>query len=157
MKKSRLPGFLLVLLAGCSRQAAGPDGDFKWQELNSPAKPGSKVPNLFAAKDGRIYLSWVDKTPADAAGENPHALFYSIYHGDEWSSPQIVAAGNNWFVNWADFPSLTVLADGMIAAHWLAKSGEGTYAYDVNIACHGAASRRHAHRTWVCVDVAVAG
>jgi hypothetical protein len=44
-----------------------------------------------------------------------------------------VAEGENWFVNWADFPSVIALADGSLAAHWLVKSGPGTYAYDVNI------------------------
>ncbi|MGH9939862.1 MAG: sialidase family protein, partial [Blastocatellia bacterium] len=41
--------------------------------------------------------------------------------------------GANWFVNWADFPSMIALPDGSLAAHWLVKSGTGTYAYDVNI------------------------
>jgi hypothetical protein len=45
-----------------------------------------------------------------------------------------VAEGDNWFVNWADFPSVIALTDGSLAAHWLVKSGTGTYAYDVNIA-----------------------
>jgi hypothetical protein len=39
----------------------------------------------------------------------------------------------NWFVNWADFPSMVALPDGSLAAHWLVKSGTGTYAYDINI------------------------
>jgi hypothetical protein len=47
---------------------------------------------------------------------------------------QTVAEGENWFINWADFPSVIALADGSLAAHWLVKSGSGTYAYDVNIA-----------------------
>jgi hypothetical protein len=37
-------------------------------------------------------------------------------------------------VNWADFPSVIAVPDGSLAAHWLVKSGSGTYAYDVNIA-----------------------
>ena len=48
--------------------------------------------------------------------------------------PRTIAEGTNWFVNWADFPSMTVLPDGSLAAHWLVRSGEGTYAYDVNVA-----------------------
>lgn len=44
-----------------------------------------------------------------------------------------VAEGENWFVNWADFPSVIALEDGSLAAHWLVKSGTGTYAYNVNI------------------------
>jgi hypothetical protein len=51
-----------------------------------------------------------------------------------WSGPRTVASGTNWFVNWADVPSVLRLADGSLAAHWLQKSGEGTYAYDVRLA-----------------------
>jgi hypothetical protein len=37
-------------------------------------------------------------------------------------------------VNWADFPSIAVTADGTIFAHWLQKNGSGKYAYDVYVA-----------------------
>ncbi|MCA1629208.1 MAG: glycoside hydrolase [Acidobacteria bacterium] len=50
-----------------------------------------------------------------------------------WSAARTVAEGDNWFVNWADFPSVIATSDGGLAAHWLVKSGPGTYAYDVNI------------------------
>ena len=53
-----------------------------------------------------------------------------------------VAEGDNWFINWADFPSVIGLNDGSFAAHWLVKSGSGTYAYDVNI------SRSRDGKTW---------
>jgi hypothetical protein len=38
-----------------------------------------------------------------------------------------------WFVNWADFPSLVVLDNGDWIAHWLQKTGDGTYAYEVRV------------------------
>jgi hypothetical protein len=45
----------------------------------------------------------------------------------------VVASGSDWFVNWADVPSVLRLADGTLAAHWLQKSGPDTYAYDVRL------------------------
>jgi hypothetical protein len=45
-----------------------------------------------------------------------------------------VAAGDGWFVNWADFPSVVPVAGDLWAAHWLVKSGPQTYAYDVAVA-----------------------
>ncbi|MCI0486582.1 MAG: glycoside hydrolase [Blastocatellia bacterium] len=98
------------------------------REVASPAAPGSGEPNLYAAADGRVFLSWIEP-----AGEKGHALRFAVRNGDNWSEPRTIAEGANWFVNWADFPSLIVLPDGMMVAHWLAKSGTGTYAYDVNI------------------------
>ena len=98
------------------------------QEIKSPAGNSSSLPNLYASDNGTLYLSWVEKRE-----KNKHALFYSIIKNESWTLPVIIAEGNNWLINWADFPSLTTFADGTIAAHFLDKSGSNTYAYDVNI------------------------
>jgi hypothetical protein len=94
----------------------------------SPAPPGSTLPNLSTAPDGRVFLSWVEP-----AGTGRHALNFAMLADDSWSPARTVAEGENWFVNWADFPSVVPLADGRLAAHWLAKSGTDTYAYDIQV------------------------
>ncbi len=99
------------------------------RELPTPAAAGSLAPRLFAAGDGRVYLSWIDRLDAGR-----HALRFSVKEGAGWSPPRDIAEGPGWFVNWADFPSLIALPDGSLAAHWLVKSGSGTYAYDINVA-----------------------
>jgi hypothetical protein len=43
-----------------------------------------------------------------------------------------VAAGTDWFVNWADYPMVAANPSGMVA-HYLQKSGPGTFAYDVKV------------------------
>jgi hypothetical protein len=53
---------------------------------------------------------------------------------DAWAPARAVATGDGWFVNWADFPSVTPLGGGRAAAHWLVKRPGGTYAYDVALA-----------------------
>lgn len=98
------------------------------QSLVSPADQGSAEPNLTITRDGVAMLSWIDKA---AAG---HVLRFAVREGDGWSKPKQIAAGDNWFVNWADFPSLVSLPDGRLAAHWLVKSAKGTYDYDVHVA-----------------------
>src|SRR5262249_54220648 len=50
-----------------------------------------------------------------------------------WSTPRVIAEGSNWFINWADFPSMVAMPDSSLAAHWLVKSGQGTFDYDINI------------------------
>lgn len=95
----------------------------------SPTDGDSREPELNATHDGRIILSWVEKI-----GPKRYALRTSTRDGNGWSEARTVAQGENWFVNWADFPSVIVLQDGSLAAHWLVKSGSGTYAYNVNIA-----------------------
>jgi len=96
---------------------------------DSPTDGDSREPELNATHDGRIILSWVEKI-----GAKRYALRTATRDGNGWSEVRTVAQGENWFVNWADFPSVVTLRDGSLAAHWLVKSGTGTYAYNVNIA-----------------------
>ncbi len=95
----------------------------------SPAHGDSREPELTVSQDGRVILSWVEKVD-----EKQYALRTAALDRTGWSGAQTVAQGDNWFVNWADFPSVIALKDGTLAAHWLVKSGSATYAYNVNIA-----------------------
>ncbi len=98
------------------------------EALASPAPAGSAEPNVAAGPDG-FYLSWLERT-----GPGRHALRFSRLGAAGWTEPGTVMERTGLFVNWADFPSLLVLDDGRMAAHWLEKSGPGTYAYDVRAA-----------------------
>jgi len=62
-----------------------------------------------------------------------HALRFSVLDGNQWSPARTIRSGNDFFVNWADFPSIEVLDRGRLAAHWLQRNGSGTYAYGVRI------------------------
>lgn len=99
------------------------------REIASPAGPGAMAPNLRAGADGRVYLSWVEPGAAKLS-----ILRFSVLEGDRWSAPRDVATGDDWFVNWADFPSVVPLESGALVAHWLVKNGEGTFAYSVHTA-----------------------
>ena len=98
------------------------------QSTQSPTTGDSREPDLTATPDGRVILSWVEKI-----GEKRYALRAAVLNQDRWSDAQTVSEGENWFVNWADFPSVIALKDGSLAAHWLVRSGAATYAYNVNI------------------------
>jgi hypothetical protein len=105
---------------------------------DSPTNGDSREPELNATPDGKIILSWVEKLSNER-----YALRTAMRDGEGWSEVHTVAQGENWFINWADFPSVIALDDGSLAAHWLVKSGAGTYAYNVNI------SRSHdGGKTW---------
>jgi hypothetical protein len=96
--------------------------------LQSPAATGSSEPTLTVGPGGVVHLSW-----QQAVGDR-HELRLSTLHGDEWSSPRTIASGDDWFVNWADFPTLTVLPDGRLAANYLKRHGTGgRYHYDVEV------------------------
>ena len=142
MKNSWAFLVLLMLAAfGCNRSGAGSSSEkavspasttqaaLTIQPGTSPAAADSREPELSATADGRIILSWVEKV-----GEKRYALRFATRDASNWSKAGTVAEGENWFVNWADFPSVIALTDGSLAAHWLVKSASSTYAYDVNIA-----------------------
>lgn len=97
------------------------------QALANPAAPGSAQPQLTVSDRG-VLLSWIERGGANAA------LKFSERTSGGWTEPRSVAAGTDWFVNWADVPSVIRLTDGSIYGHWLQKSGPGTYAYDVRLA-----------------------
>lgn len=98
------------------------------REMVSPAGAGSGQPNLTVSPGGQVYLSWIERL-----GEGKFSFRFAVKQGDGWSPPRVIAEGSNWFVNWADFPSIVALSDGSLAAHWLVKSGPGTFDYDVTI------------------------
>ncbi|MEQ1609376.1 MAG: sialidase family protein [Hyphomonadaceae bacterium] len=118
----------VFLLAGCAERAAPLP---LVELLKAPAPAGSAEPNLAVSPTGEVYLSWLEKGPRET-----HSLRYSTL-GDldvEWSPPVTVLTRDDLFVNWADFPSLLPTRSGRLIAHWLQKSGDGPYAYDVRIA-----------------------
>jgi len=98
-------------------------------EIKSPAKTNSQSPELTKSFDSKILINWVQKLE-----NKEHALYFATLENNSWSQANLVAKSNNWFVNWADFPSVIKLPDNSLAAHWLAKSDPSTFAYDINIA-----------------------
>lgn len=99
-------------------------------EISTPCKLGG-TPNLHISKNGQAFLSWIEYL-----NDTTDVLAFVTLKNNEWSAPKIIAKGSNWFVNWADFPSITSFNgnNNHLAAHWLQKSANGTYDYDVKIA-----------------------
>jgi len=120
------------LLTGCGKPAAN-----AITVLAPPAGPGSAEPHLSNAQDGAVVLSWLEP---EGDGD---ALRFSVLADDQWGPAITVAHGTEWFVNWADFPSVTPITADLWAAHWLAKRPGGTYAYDVALALS-----RNGGQTW---------
>ena len=112
----------LVALAGCAappleRKTEDPADPARYRleivSLESPAPVRSAQSRVVCGADGKTYLSWIEKSTGGS-----HALRFSVLEKDAWSTPSTIATGDDWFVNWADFPSMAVTADGVMAAHW---------------------------------------
>jgi hypothetical protein len=117
---------ILVASAGCGERG-GDTQAHAVEALPAPAGPGSGESQLAVGPDGRVVLSWVEPNGAG------HALRYAVLEGEGWSAATDVARGEDWFVNWADFPSVVPMAGDLWAAHWLVRRGGHGYAYDVAI------------------------
>lgn len=96
------------------------------QPLPSPATGSAAQPQLSVSSRG-VLLSWIERA-GDLA-----TLKFAERTAAGWSAARTVASGRDWFVNWADVPSVMRLPNGNLVAHWLQKSGADTYAYDVRL------------------------
>ena len=117
-------GAVIFLLASCQNEQKA-----AIQFLPIKCKSGGE-PNLHITDTGQAILTWVEYT-----NDTTDALVFSKLIDHTWTDPQLIAYGANWFVNWADFPSLVTYKgkEDLLLAHWLQKSDKGTYDYDVRL------------------------
>lgn len=99
---------------------------FTPQSITTPASANSAQPQLSVSKRG-VLVSWIERA-GDLA-----TLKFSERTATGWTAAKTIASGRDWFVNWADVPSALRLPSGAIVAHWLQKSANSTYAYDVRL------------------------
>ena len=91
--------------------------------------PGSASPSLAVTPDAKLLLGWINSQKG-----RRHIFQFSTYAPDwgRWMHAMTtIAVGNSMFVNWADVPHLAATPDGALWAHWLQKSSDAPYAYDV--------------------------
>lgn len=117
-------GLVVSALAGLPAQAPV-------RAISTPAGDDAGMYSLTTAADGRTYLVWIEPVPAGG-----HALKFSQLEGEAWQPAVQIAQGTNWFVNWADHPSLTAAPDGRLWVHWLVNTGKksGSYGYGIRVA-----------------------
>ncbi len=106
------------------------------QSIDSPAAAGSSAPQLTASSRG-VLASWTEQTGETAT------LKFAERTANGWSPVRTVASGTDWFVNWADVPSVIRLDDGTLAANWLQTTDARTEAYNLRLTYS-----RDEGRTW---------
>jgi hypothetical protein len=122
----------LALCATAILNACQSDTDSQaWLErietVASPAATGSRYPQLGQGADGFVVMSWLQ--PASGG----HELRFSTWHGRGWTESRTVATGPDFFVNWADFPSVVPGPGNLRVAHWLQSHPANAHSYDVRI------------------------
>lgn len=134
---------LAALFAATCLPGCGPDPEpGPWlgaiTTVPAPAGAGSQYPHLAGGEsDGvPLVLSWLQSLPAGGV-----ALQQAHWRDGGWSAPVTVASGADWFVNWADFPSVVPVTATTWLAHWLQQRPGSVYSYDVRIAASTDAGR----------------
>ena len=123
--------FVFLLFAGvsCKQDKVKTEVEIKKskiQFIKSPVIGNSMQPFLF--NDGKnILMSWTQKL-----NDSLYTLNYSTLSDGKWSSAKEIIAGNDWFVNWADFPAIAKNKENLLV-HFLQKSSPATFSYDIHI------------------------
>ncbi|MBR08862.1 MAG: hypothetical protein CMP48_14435 [Rickettsiales bacterium] len=118
----------LIGIIGCSqpKQEKNTQEPPKLSSIESPHGLGANLPYLTSDRNGNLYHSWVEKN------QDTSILKTSKFTNGEWSTPETIATGNDWFVNWADYPMIAANNYGKMA-HFLQKSSSETFSYDVTL------------------------
>jgi hypothetical protein len=122
--KKCVGGFVLALMIqGCQVKD---HQELVWEVLDTPALTNSEQPFLLS-EDEELYMLWTEKLP-----EGKVSLIFSEYDKVQWRNRIELVRGEDWFVNWADFPALSKNGRHMIA-HYLEKSDTATFSYDIRL------------------------
>lgn len=119
-----IPVFFFIACSG-NKTPAEPVVSDKVITMASPAGDSCAAPYLVAGNSGNLLLSWVEKNGRTAA------LRFSSLEKESWKKSFPVATGDNWFVNWADYPVIAANGDSLLMAHYLEKSDTGKFTYDI--------------------------
>jgi hypothetical protein len=140
----------MVLLTMLAVACSYPGGSIEAPQqlvLANPAGKGSRLPRLVPMPDKTSTLmSWVEPTG------NGHALKFAILQGERWVRQGVASQGENWFINWADYPSVVPVSDTFWVAHWLSRrQGGKRFDYDVSLSITNDAGKTwreigHPHR-----------
>ena len=129
MKKLFITSLIAFILLACTdnKDEKKTTSSVEVTQISSPAADSCAEPFLFTDKNGLVYLSWIEKKGKISS------LKSSTLSNDKWSAPMTIASGNNWFVNWADYPLIASVGNKNLLAHFLEKSDSAKFTYDVKI------------------------
>jgi hypothetical protein len=121
------PLLAFAALAGCQSGTESPEEPLQVRALPTPAAIDSMAPQMSSGPDGTVVLSWLE------GQGSTQSLRFARLEPAGWSAPMTVASSENWFVNYADRPSVVPLTAELWAAHWLELRAAWGYAYDVKV------------------------
>jgi hypothetical protein len=107
-------------------RSVSPDWTPAIEPIASPAGADASAPQL--TTDGRrTFLSWLESSDSGTS------LKFAERTSSGWSDVRTARSADNLVVNFADVPSVRLLADGTLAAHWLEEDGPDPEAYTLHV------------------------
>ncbi len=136
----------ILLCAGGVATAQEPVSQQAASAQEEVGLPQLRASDFASPTSGSGLYPWLDHGPgrtpslswSERRGDGVTAMMWSRLREHAWSKPEEIAAGDNWFVNWADHPVHVASSSGSAMACWLQKVDAAPYAYHVQT------RRRHA-------------
>ena len=117
----------VLCLTSCSRTTDPERWTLEIRQIESPARGNSSEPHLAVSERGGTLLSWIERE-----GKNT-VLKFAERTGTGWTQPATAASGSNWFLSYADVPSVMRRADGSLVAQWLVSTEAMFEGYDLHL------------------------
>lgn len=87
--------------------------DMRVETMNSPAPPGSIVPQVTATANDDLILSWFEPLPNEG-----YNFRMSIRHRENWSDNRTIATGPEISMFSTDLPGIAEMPGGVLLAYW---------------------------------------
>lgn len=116
---------ITLLITSCVSNSKSDDVIVNY--IESPSTNPSSLPNLFSNKN-KTLLTWIEKVE----NSKEKKLLYAELINGKWGVPKEITAGNDWAVNWADFPAIAE-NNGQILSHTLKLTSKENFVYDIKL------------------------
>jgi hypothetical protein len=126
-----LIAFAAAAAAAATASSCGTPDPAAWKiaslrELESPAGANSSEPQMSASSRG-VLLSWIERVGTTTS------LKFAERTASGWTQPLTAASGSNWFLSYADVPSVQRMSNGALVAQWLENSDPQIEAYNLRM------------------------
>ena len=125
-----LMAFAAAAVAATALSCGTPD-PAEWRiaglrELESPAGANSSEPQLSRSNRG-VLLSWIERVGTTTS------LKFAERTSSGWTKPVTAASGPDWFLSYADVPSVQRMSNGTLVAQWLENTDAQLEAYNLRM------------------------
>ena len=107
--------------------STAPAWSIKVEPLALPVAMRSNEPQMTVSSHG-VLLSWVEQ------GDKTAALKFAERTASGWSEATQVASGSNWFLSYADMPTVMRMRDGTLVSNWYLSTNPIAEGYDILLA-----------------------